>query len=286
MTLRRQRGVLLQISGRGGRVGKWEWIEHEPVHPEFGELGDGRRVDRAAARRHADLERPERRRAVELAYGLAESLDTARRRGDVQRESVPAVPALDGASVGGRRVATDHHRRATRLDRSGVGVDAGEVRVVPLEARGLLGPERAHGVDVLVGAGAALRERHTDRAHLRFEVAGADPEDQPALRQHVEARHLFGEHQGVALREDDDARAEAQRRGSGGDEGQVDEGIQDRVTGLHRCRWYPRAWEHDVLAGPHRVVAEFLRLTGQGEGGIGRVHRQAVEAEDAKFHGR
>ncbi len=65
----------------------------------------------------------------------------------------------------------------------------------------------------------------------------------------------------------------------------MDEGIEDRVARFHGRRWHPRAGQYDVLASPHRVEAELLRLTGEGKGGIGRVNRHAVEAEDAESHG-
>jgi hypothetical protein len=182
-------------------------------------------------------------------------------------------------------MTADHHGWTARLHGSGVGVDAGEVRVAPLEARRLVAPQGAHGVDVLVGARAALGERHADGAHFRLEVAGTDAEDQPSLRQHVEARDLLGEYERVALRQDDDAGPEAQLRGAGRDEGQVDERVEDRVAWLHGRRRHPRAGQHHVLAGPHRVVAESLRLLGERKGGIGRVNRHAVESEDAELHG-
>ena len=50
--------------------------------------------------------------------------------------------------------------------------------------------------------------RHPDRGHLRLEVADPDAEDQPAAGEHVEAGGLLGEHQRVALGEDDQAGAE------------------------------------------------------------------------------
>ena len=61
---------------------------------------------------------------------------------------------------------------------------------------------------MVVGSSGSLGERDADRVELRLEVADADPEEEPATAQKVEASDLFRQHQRVALRDDDDPGAE------------------------------------------------------------------------------
>ena len=81
------------------------------------------------------------------------------------------------------------------------------------------------------------------------------PSEQPAVAQHVERGGLLGQHQRVALGEDDDAGAEQHPLGGGGHEGEVHQRVEDGIGGLHRCRGHVGIGQHDVLAGPDRVEA-------------------------------
>src|SRR5205823_12388426 len=103
----------------------------------------------------ADLEAPELGRTSDLLRGLFHPADALGRELRCEGEAVPAVPAGHGPAEGGRRVAADDELRSAFLDRSRVGVDAGEVdeRTVVFDRTGLC-PHGAHGVDVVVGAAA------------------------------------------------------------------------------------------------------------------------------------
>ena len=175
-------------------------------------------------------------------------------------------PERDRPAVGGGGVAADDDARAAGRDGTRVGVDAGEVdeRAVVLDGTGL-GPDGAHGGEVVVGARAAAGHRYADGGHLRLEVPGADAEQEPAARQHVEGGRLLGEDERVPLREDDDPGGEQQPLGGGGHEAEVHERVEDRVLGLHRRGHHPRARHDDVLAGPDRVEAELLGEPGEGD---------------------
>ena len=183
-------------------------------------------------------------------------------------------------------MAADDDARTAGRDRSRVGVDAGEVDegAVVLDGPGL-GPEGAHGREVVVGAGAPVGHGHADGGHLGLEVAGADAEQEPPAGQHVEGGGLLGEDERVPLREDDDPGGEQQPLGGGGHEAEVHERVEDRVLRLHRRRRHPWARHHDVLAGPDRVEAELLGEPSDGDRVVRAVGRTRVDAEHAELHG-
>jgi hypothetical protein len=62
--------------------------------------------------------------------------------------------------------------------------------------------------DALVGAPAALLERHAERGELGLHPADPGAEDEPAARQVLQRRQLLGERQRVAHRQHQDAGAE------------------------------------------------------------------------------
>ena len=80
----------------------------------------------------------------------------------------------------------------------------------PLIGRLRRRPQRQHRLQVLDGARALVLEGYAERVELRLQVADAEAEDQPPAGHHVDARQLLGEHERIALRQDDDAGAEAQ----------------------------------------------------------------------------
>ena len=73
----------------------------------------------------------------------------------------------------------------------------------------LVVPEAIHRVEVLVGRPRPVLEVGADRTELGLEVPDTDTERDPPVAQHVEARDLLRQHDRIALREDDDARREA-----------------------------------------------------------------------------
>ena len=83
-----------------------------------------------------------------------------------------------------------------------------------------LTPSSAHSLRITAMyssvRGAALLERHADRLELLLEPADADAELDAAAAHVVERRHLLGQHERIAQRQDDDAGHEAQPGRDGG----------------------------------------------------------------------
>src|SRR5207247_10738107 len=111
------------------------------------------------------------------------------------------------------RWATVTARPPAALHRLRIRFDGRPSIEVPRERgrRGL--PKRTEGADRFVGTCATLAKRYPDHCEFFREPAAADSEDRSALRQHVQRRDFFGHVRRVALREDEDPGAEADRFG-------------------------------------------------------------------------
>src|SRR5882672_1188482 len=134
-----------------------------------------------------------RRLAARLGDGLAQAADAgleARQRVEqvlvVGADRIPGIADARGAAQRRSRLAADPDRQGL-LHRLGLQHDAVELGVAALEARRGLAPQHAEGVDVLVGHRAAFLERRRHHGvELGLQPAGADADDQPSARQHVE----------------------------------------------------------------------------------------------------
>lgn len=203
-----------------------------------------------------------------------------------------AVAEPSGPAGGRVAVAADMDRHA-RLGRPGPQDAVAEVGELAMMARALLAPECAHRGDVVVGACAAALERDAERAEFLGKPADADAEDQAAAGEAVECRRLLGEHQRVALRQDDHARRQAKRRRVRGDPGEPDERIGDRraLAAGHPPRWVVGiaglvAGRHDdVLDRPQRFEAGALRRTREGRRDLRLREWTDVRERDAELHG-
>ena len=134
--------------------------------------------------------------------------------GDVLRVASEAVPALtDVGDAPQRRVAlaAEVDRRVRLLH--GLRVLAARRQVVELavELGDRIGPQRLHHVEVLAAAVGALRERRRDRLELFREPADADAEVDTSVREPVDRGDLLRGVDGVALRDEADARPETDR---------------------------------------------------------------------------
>ena len=123
------------------------------------------------------------------------------RRGGRVRERNPALAAF------GR--PPDRGACCCRRSRSAGAAAAAAAGASSCRACGSAGPRprprprsqtRPHHVDRLVGELVALVEVDAERGELGLEVAGRDPEDHAAPRQHVEAEHRLRGQQRVAVR--------------------------------------------------------------------------------------
>ena len=179
----------------------------------------GRPCSRSAARRpsrHLPRSRRDRARSrTSLARGGRRG-ETPRARARPSR-SADAGAAPDAETPGCRRNArSDPRRRA-----------CGIVQSARIASRKL---DRARALVV---------ERRADRVELGLQITGADAEDEPPFRHHVDARQLLREHGRVPLRQDDDAGAEPDGVGDGGDPRERDRGIEERDLRRRRRRRRP-----------------------------------------------
>ena len=172
---------------------------------------------------------------------LVEALRVAVGLHDVRHPAVALTARASQRRVG---APADPDRRKL-LHGLGIDRDRLEAREAPVEARRRVAPERAHRVDPLVHAGAALLVRNAAELELlRILAADADAEHEPAAREHVERRRLLGGHRRRAQRQEIDADAEL-------------DPPRDRHVGRQEGdRLVDRVVEGHVVAGPHRVVAD------------------------------
>jgi len=190
-------------------------------------------------------------------------------------------------------VATDDDRDALRRLRPADALVELDVGVVHRRLR--LGPQGAHRLDVVVVATPAVGERHADRIELLLQPADPDPEDHATATQVVDRRDLLRGDQGVALRDDEDARRELDPLGHRGHVGQPDERVrQVELLGAagHLARPVVRvlrlvaARHDDVLDGPERLEPGALGDRRQLASPRCRRAHPGVGEHQAELHGR
>ena len=212
----------------------------------------------------------------------------------VSADDVPAVAVLDGAPNGGRRHAADHQRHPALLGRRGAHAEAVPVDELAPILDVLPGPDRLERLQVFVRAPPAAGERHADGLELLAQPADAQPQHQAPARQVIDRRCPLGEVQRAGLRENVDARAEPQPGRRRGDEGQGDEGVDDRRVRLERqfavrvvrIDRGVRRGNDDVLRGPDRLVAQRLGVLHEGQDDVRVGELAQVDRNDPEFHGR
>ena len=178
-----------------------------------------------------------------------------------------------------RRVGppADPDGRPRLLHRLGVDADAVEAGEAAVERRRRVAPERAHDVDALGHARAALLVRDAaDLELLAVLAAHAHAEDEAAAGQHVQGGRGLGRDGGRAQREQVHAGAEADARGDA------------RVAREERQRLEDRVVEGDVVAGPDRLEAQLLDAAHEAELLLRRTRRRRRRrgAEVDRGHGR
>ncbi len=223
-------------------------------------------------------------RAVVALTGYPDSLDGGHRLLDRPGEPVPAVGVRHRSTPPGGTVAPHVDRRGWLLEWTGPRLDPGERHELTLEARLVLAPHRAHGVEVLHGFLTAVIECVPQRPEFGFEIPDAHPEEQSALREDIDAGHLLGQNQRVALGEDDDAGAQLDGRGARGDERQRNGGIEERGQRPDGRGRNLRVGEHHVLAGPDGLEPGGLGRLGDLAGHIGVGADAGVDGEESEFH--
>ena len=168
-------------------------------------------------------------------------------------------------------MAADEDRDG-RLHRLRVAADRAEAEVLAVEGRLVLLPDHAQRVDGLVGAAAALVGVDAEGRDLLAHPADADAEEQAAAGEAVDGGAALGELERVVLREHEDAGAEPDPLGAGGQPGQQVErigqlavlgqrhaaGVAVRVAALVADR------HRDVLDREQRLEADLVGVLREG----------------------
>ena len=186
-----------------------------------------------------------------------------------------AVAQASGATRRRLGVAADvDGHRALGRPRAAIG--AVEAHETALERRSLLAPQRAQHGDVLVGARRSVLEGCADGLELFLQPADADAEQHAPAGHHVERRHLLGGDHRAVLGQDENAGAELDGLGAGGDVGHPDQRIGQRK--VEHAAGHAAIVRVRILGcvalGHHRVLDRPSRLEA---GLLGRLH---------EFHGK
>ena len=150
------------------------------------------------------------------------------------------------------------------LDRLGVLPHRTESDQVAVILSHVLSPDRLDRLDLLAQELPARAEGGAVVRHLFAVPAPADAEDEPAVRKVVDARHLFGSLDRVALHEEADPRRDPDRLAGEGRRRERDEGVHGVPVVLGQLR-APRPWRQParrdvrVLGDPQRLEAKLFR---------------------------
>lgn len=153
-------------------------------------------------------------------------------------------------------------------------------------AGGVTRPGSAQNVDRLVGAAAPGRIIDSDGGGLAGEAADPDREQAHATAgEHVDRRQALGQPHRVVEGQQQNARAEQDRRRRRGDEGQGLERVDDRQIRCELDLADPRARvERDVLGHVERLETQVVGVAGD------RLQVRRIGAQDtgvvteAEFH--
>ena len=242
--------------------------------------------------RQLDAELDRARRTAEpraLGVQLAAHLDDLLER---HPDRVERVPELRRAAACGPARAGDPDWRMGALH--GLRRERGALAGVEpaFVGDGVVRPELLHQRERVVGARPPVREVLPEDLELLLEPADADPEDEPAAGELVHLRDLLRDLERVVHREHDDARAQPDAPGVGGEEGEHGEGLPVAFAPVRRVhpagnQDVARALlrrENHVGAEEQRVQLERLGALGDPDegvrGGVLTTHDQGA----AEFH--
>ena len=165
------------------------------------------------------------------------------------------------------------------LQRLGQHLDVVEAEMRALVREALLGPGLQDDLDGFAEALGALLGWHAEGIELRMGKAAAGTPVDPAARQHVEQRHLFGEPQRMIERGQRHRRADAQALGA-----------CRRHDAQHVHRGADAESGEMMLGQPHRVEARLVHDLDALERTAVNLFQRAVaarpaeELQDAQFH--
>ncbi len=129
----------------------------------------------------------------------------------------------------------------------------------PLVPGIVVAPQGFHNLDGLVGVRAALGEWHAHGLDFGVNYANADAQGDATARKLVQGSRLFCQAHGVVIGQHQHAGAQDDAVGLGGGVGQNGHGV---VVGTVAEALIHVADIEDVVAGPHRIVAQFLGAGG------------------------
>jgi hypothetical protein len=166
------------------------------------------------------------------------------------------------------------------------------VEELALEGLGPVAPERADGADRLLGSRGALPERNADYLELLLQPSDPHAQNRAAPGEYVERGEILGHVRRVPLREDHDARGQAELLGDGGGVGEGEDRIRDGRVRLPR---HPSVfgvgiagavlgWDHHVLRGPDGFDADRVGGPDHHFEDLGSGKGADVCVEEAELH--
>ena len=240
-------------------------------------------------------ERPEGHdlQGVGISAGLADDLPQPRdgvgEAGPADGDPAVAVLGDVGEQLGARRTAVQHGHAgapvAPGLDRLRPRPGRREADVLAGEARLLLGPQGLHGEDDLSSHRPTIRHGDAVVLELVLVPTEADAERGSPAAQVIEGRHGLRRDERLALRGQEDPRAEPQRRRGRYGRAQGDERVEAAPVLLGELgvaggrRRPPADRDVGVLGEPQRLQPPGLRLPRQlddVDADVGREHRDPV----------
>src|SRR6266849_5474338 len=212
---------------------------------------------------HAKLGVTQRKIAVEFAFrrdahfklvkGTATCLECVAQASDtlcggveVKRVAEPSVAKPRRAAERMRRFAAENNFGIRLLDWTRFRAHSAERKEPAAEFRLFHQPQRLHRGEYFFRTPALVVERHSDRLEFELEVADPDSEDQASTGNHVDRRKLFGEHDRVSKRQDDDSRAKPDCARMRRDERYRDREIDEDCMWRHRRRRHLRVSKGDI----------------------------------------
>ena len=230
----------------------------------------GEHLELAQIRRTAERDFQCRRIAARFPGRGAGQLDQIEGVASRRKETVAQASGTARRRLG---VAADvDGHRAPGRSRAAVG--AVEAYEATLERRPLLAPQGAQHGDVFVGARRSVLEGCADGLELFLQPAHADAEQHAPAGHCVERRHLLGRDDRTVLGQDEDAGAELDGLGAGGDVGHPDQRIGQRKVehaASHAAIVRVRILGC-VALGHHRVLDRPGRLEAGLLGGLHQFH--------------
>ena len=131
-----------------------------------------------------------------------------------------------------------------------------------MELRLLLGPDLLERAHLLLETLEACRVHRAVMLHLLRVPASADAELEPPAREEIEAGHLLGEGDGVALDDQADTRADPEARGGRGGRHGADQYAQMTGHALTQITGVEFELSRDISGEPAEVGGGKARVEG------------------------